>query len=539
MLVGKLAGGIFLSNFIKNDFYAILFVMQTIKNFFQKWARRKRFYVFIVLVAVILFLIFKPKVDTTTSVDTVKLQNLESTVLASGEITSNTDLALRFNTSGVIKSMRVKVGDKVTSGQILATLDGGTAYGSLTRAEGALKVAQAKYQKLLAGNSNEEINLAEVALQNAEIDLENTKNQQNLLVENARKNLLNGDLEAVVQNNVSDTTAPTISGTYSGVNEGSYTITTYDTGAGKYFSVSGLSTGGGPVNTSYGVPLGTDGLYITFPTNLSSSSNNLWKVNIPNKESSSYLANLNAYNSALDTRSKTIASAEALVNSKKAELLLKKAKARTFEIDLAEAEVLGAQGDVQSAQAVYENTILRAPAEGTIIKVNYKLGEVAEVAKEAVVLQDIESLYLEANINEANIVKIVLGQEVTFTVDSFGPNVPFTGKVIHIDPGATVNNGIVNYKIKIAIDDEALASGIKPGMNADLKILINKKDNVLVVPILALVEREDGMYLRIVTNVKNKAYEERKVEVGMKGDGNLIEILSGANAGESFILVNK
>src|SRR5690606_24343916 len=118
--------------------------------------------------------------------------------------------------------------------------------------------------------------------------------------------------------------------------------------------------------------------------------------------------------------------------------------------------------------------------------VNFKLGELAEAQREAIVLQDVDNLYLEANINEANIIKIKPEQDVIFSIDSFGPGVLFDGVVTHVDPGASIEDGIVNYKIQISISDPD--NRIRPGMNANLKVLIDKKYNVLVVPKLSLLE---------------------------------------------------
>ena len=96
-------------------------------------------------------------------------------------MTSATDLNLSFTTSGVIKNIRVSVGQKVRKGDILANLEQGTELGTLTSARGALLAAQARYQKILDGASSEEIALAEVALKNAETDLENVKNNKIIL----------------------------------------------------------------------------------------------------------------------------------------------------------------------------------------------------------------------------------------------------------------------------------------------------------------------------------------------------------------------
>ncbi|MCX6747955.1 MAG: efflux RND transporter periplasmic adaptor subunit, partial [Candidatus Nomurabacteria bacterium] len=91
------------------------------------------------------------------------------------------------------------------------------------------------------------------------------------------------------------------------------------------------------------------------------------------------------------------------------------------------------------------------------------------------------------------------------------------------------------YKVKVSIKN--LDKRIRPGMNADLTILLSKKENVLVVPKLALVEHDGKTYIRIISDMKTKAYAEREVTTGMEGDGNLIEVLTGVTEGENIALV--
>ena len=492
-------------------------MQEKIKLFIKKWYKKKRFYAVLIIVALVIFIVAKPKVDNNVSVGEVKLQDLESTVLATGDITSNTDLSLSFNSSGVVRGLKVQVGDKVYAGSILATLDSGSAYGSLLSAQGALASAKAKYQQVLDGASSEEVRVAEVALENA---------KKSFSVENARRKLFSDDLVALPQDEKQSSTPPVISGIYSGTDAGEYRL--YFSSTLDSVRYSGLELGKTDTD-ELPKPLGTKGLLVSFPEKdyLSSDS---WKVSIPNKSGQNYTANLNAYNAA-------VSEADSLIAARQADLDLKKAKASSADLELAQAEVLSAEGQVQSAQAKYEDTIIRAPASGTITEVNIKLGELALSQEKAIVLQDVENLYIEADINEANITKLILGQQVSFSLDSFGPGRKFQGEVIHIDPGATTDDGIVNYKIKVAIKD--IDAQIKPGMNADISILINKKENILVAPRLALVEHDGKTYIRIITDEKRKKYIEQEVETGLEGDGNLVEITSGVNEGDKIAILSK
>ncbi len=503
-------------------------IMDKIKYGLKGFFSKKRYWMgFILIVLISLPFILK---DKTAGIITSVVENktLTQTVLATGQVTSITDLSLSFTSSGVIKNIPVVVGQKVKKGQILASIEQGNELAVLTQARGQLLAAKARYQKIIEGATNEEVALAQTALNNAKSDLEKTKLTQTTLVENARRTLLSTGLEAVSS---SSTTPPTISGTYNG-EEGFYKINTFSTGAGGYFSVTGLENSTGVISTNNPVAIGERGLFIQFPSNFNSGSQTSWTIDIPNKKSSSYITSLNLYNSAIETQKSQISSAESLVATRQAEFNIKVAKARDADINLAQADVLSAEGSLQNAQANFEKTVIRAPGDGTITRVVNKVGELAQALKEAIVLQDVDNLYIKANINESNITNIVIGQKVSITFDAFPGN--YTGEVVHIDPSAKVEDGIVNYEIKISINEKDMF--IRPGMNADIKIEANEKPNTIVAPKASIKKDEQGSYVEVVTNTKNKKSERRNVTTGVTGDGALVEIISGLSVGEEIIV---
>lgn len=523
--------------------------MNKLKLFFtskKHWLRKKRFWAITILVLIVLYLILKPKtIDPNTIItDTVHRQDLKETVLATGQVTSTTDLTLSFNSSGVVKSVRATVGERVKTGTILATLDQGSAYGALAQARGSLLAAEARLRKLQEGATSTEIRVSELALENALVDLAETKNQQALLIENARRAYLNSSLAAIgaAMNPSNSTTAPLITGTYTGKNETVYTIQVSPNSNGGLWSAratNGVLGGSGFLSTTVPQPFGVDGLFIQFPSGFNTTATSEWVVSLPNTQASTYLANYNAYLTAQQTATTTISSAQNAVASAQAALDLKKAAARTSDIDLAEADIVSAQGGVASATAVYENSLIRAPAAGTITRVDVHLGDLVSPGKAAIVLQDIGNLYLEANINEANISNVKIGQPVSFTLDAFGSDKNFSGHVSAIDLSPTLVSGVVNYKITAAIDP---ADGIKPGLTANMTVEIAQKKDVLVIPSRAIVThaddpaRQDKKYVRVVTNPKSKKFIEQEVTTGMEGDAGLIEVTSGLAADQEIVV---
>jgi HlyD family secretion protein len=507
------------------------FNLQSIKSFLTK---KKVIALVVILVLVVYFVFLRGHKSEISSVEVVKYSDLSRSVRATGQVISNTDLKLSFNKGGVVKAVKVAVGDVVKQGQILAMIDQGQALANLTQSKASLLAAQAKYNKILEGASNEEINLAQVALKNAEKDLENIKSNQATLVANAYRNLLNSSVSAFPSSNQNDQTPPTISGTYTLGKEGDIRISVVQTGTSGYFNASGLvNTSVGAFSTTTPQPIGDSGLYIIFPNNFSSQSE--WVISLPNKKASTYLTNYNAYKSALETQTNAVASAQSLVDQKTAELTLKTAKARNVDLDIAQAEVLSAQGALQAASATYEDTIIRAPATGTITSVDIKYGELADALKPVITLEDVENLYIEALINEANIAYLKLAQTVSITFDAFGSEKKFTGKIIHIDPSAETSDGVVNYKIKVALDVKD--DTIRPGMNANIDVYAGGVNHVLSIPSVAVMKEDGKSFVNLITDKKNQKYKKIEVSTGFIGDSNLIEITSGLNEGDKVALM--
>jgi len=475
--------------------------------------------------------------------DTVKSQNLEQTVLATGQVVSSIDLDLSFQTGGVIKNVMVKEGDQVKSGQTLAVLDQSNARASLLGAQGSLAQAQANYQKVLAGASSEAISVAEKAVQSAQVALDNantnlssTQAQQGTAVSNAYSALLNSTIVAIPSSNNLDTVSLTITGAYTGANQGSYAINLYNTNNGLRFQTIGLETADGNVGT-VPVPMGAKGLSIQF--NGKPLTSDTWTVNIPNTSASNYIANNNAYQTALKTHDSAISTAQSQVGSAQAALAQsqanldqQRAAARPADIAFAKAQILSAEGQVASASAAYNNTILTAPANGTITQVDTKVGEQATPMQEVMVLQNVGDLHAEADVSEANVASLSLGQSVDYTFDALGPDRHFSGVIKTINPASTLVSGVVDYKVTASMDN---VPDIKPGMTANMTILVAKRDNVLAVQNSAIINQDGKQYIRVVDNSQTKTYHQVEVQTGLQADGGLVEITSGLTEGQEIV----
>ena len=100
-----------------------------------------------------------------------------------------------------------------------------------------------------------------------------------------------------------------------------------------------------------------------------------------------------------------------------------------------------------------------------------------------------------------------------------------------VNPASTVVSGVVNYKVVASLEklDE-----IKPGMTANLTVLVGEKAGVLAVPQRAVIQNGKKQ-VRIVDDTTKKTYHEVEVQTGMEADGGLVEIVSGLSEGEEVV----
>ena len=288
---------------------------------------------------------------------------------------SSKNVFLSFPFGGRVNRVSVKIGDKVKKGDILATLVADDTDGSFIQAQAAYELAKANYQKVINGATGPTIDVAKAVVNTAKINLEQINDQQNTLVENAHRNLLNSTPEAIPYDGTADYIPPTLSGNYSLEKEGTIKVSFYYSVGGISFNVSGLSEGSGSCNTITAQPLGDSGLYLKCPFKTINISD--WNIEIPNKKAVNFPVNDNAYQLALSTKDQAIAVAQATLDQANASLTALVSSARPEDVAVAQAQVDNAYG-ILISNPEYKNTTISAPADGTITTVHISQGQTIE-----------------------------------------------------------------------------------------------------------------------------------------------------------------
>lgn len=237
----------------------------------------------------------------------------------------------------------------------------------------------------------------------------------------------------------------------------------------------------------------------------------------------------------------------------------------------AEFNVKSAQATVKEANDNLKRTTIYAPMEGTVSKLNVELGErvvgTAQMAgTELMRVADLTQMEVHVEVNESDIVRVKIGDPATVEVDAY-LNRKFTGVVKEIaNSSASSNiqssNEITVFNVKISIDrasykdlidaENPHLSPFRPGMSANVEILTNEQDNILMIPIQSVTIRpdtsekvmrtvkvnlekyEDDELFEVVFILENGEAVMKKIKTGIQDTKN-IEIIEGVEEGAKVI----
>ena len=182
-----------------------------------------------------------------------------------------------------------------------------------------------------------------------------------------------------------------------------------------------------------------------------------------------------------------------------------------------------------------ENYEITAPISGTVVTKNVKAGDKLDNSNsltEMAVIYDMSSLNFDLNVDELDISKISVGQDVKITADALEGKV-YTGKVTNVSINGTQSNGVTTYPVSVEITE--FDNNLIPGMNIDAEIVVESVSNVLAVPVSA-VTRGNNVYVKGEKESEEdrapEGYKTVKVQTGVYND-DFIEITKGLKEGDT------
>jgi multidrug efflux pump subunit AcrA (membrane-fusion protein) len=216
------------------------------------------------------------------------------------------------------------------------------------------------------------------------------------------------------------------------------------------------------------------------------------------------------------------------------------------------AAVAQAEASLATARKALAETVLRAPAAGTVAAVSGIVGQTVSGggispsstsssasasasgsggggATPFATLTDLAGMQVLAPFSETDASKLRVGQPATVTVAALGSR-QIPAHIVAIDTDSTVSSGVVTYGVTFQLDRRNTA--LKPGMTADVDVVVGERDNVLHVPSAAVAGTGAGAS---VTVLRKGTQTRVPVVAGLVGDSST-EIVSGLKAGQTVVL---
>ena len=208
----------------------------------------------------------------------------------------------------------------------------------------------------------------------------------------------------------------------------------------------------------------------------------------------------------------------------------------TNSVQSASDSVKDAQLSLENQYETLEDYTIKSPIKGTVIEKKKKAGDTIDSNAELCTIYDLSYLKMTMNIDELDISKVKVGQEVTVTADAVQGQT-FKGKVTKINMAGTTTNGVTTYPIEVQIED---TEGLLPGMNVSTEIIVNQVEDVVAIPVGAVVRGDKVLVKTGNTSTEDPTvpagYEYVNVETGVSND-QYVEIKSGINEGDEIAYI--
>lgn len=451
---------------------------------------------------------------------TVKRGEVSQTISVTGRVKPARDVGLSFEKSGRVAAVYHEVGDRVGAGDYLVALDNADISAQLAQAKATVKSGQAKLLELRNGARPEDILVSQVAVQNAVNDAVNDIKNSYVNTDDAIRN----KVDQFISNPQSSSPHLSL------VILDSQLKTDIEAGRPVMENMlsswdSSISELGGALDVTPYIDeakanLRTAQSYldkIALAVNSLTPSSNISQTTIDGYKAAIALGRTN-----VTTALNGLTAAEEKLVTAQSQLNLKKAGTVEEQIVAQEAVVEGAEANVLNLEAQLAKAAIFSPIKGMVTKQDAKVGEIAPAGVVLVSVISSAKYEIEANIPEADIAKIKIGDRAEVTLDAYGSDVVFKATLSKIDPAETIIDGVATYKTTLQFDEND--ERVKPGMTANTDISGNKHENVLYIPGRTITTK-DGV--KTVNLVEGDSVREVIVTTGLRGSSGNVEILSG------------
>ena len=405
----------------------------------------------------------------------VRRGSLTATIGTAGTIQPTNSVNLSFQTSGTVKEIKVNEGDPVKAGQVLATLDAADMELQVAQAELNLSNAQLKLAAAKKGPTAEEIASAKASLASAE---ENLKALQ---------------------------AGPS-------ANDIEVARLKYEQAKDQLWSAQAKR------DATMGDP------------RASGADKDAAQASVASATMAVEIARIQYEQAQKGPTDKDLRAAEAQVAQARLNLSKLMSTPAAEDIQTAENAVKQAQISLDQAKLKLAPYTLTAPFDGTVARLSLQVGQMVNANAQVGLLSVPDSFDITADMSEVDVARVKVGQEVDVTLDAL-PDRTFKGHVTKVATVGTSTQGVVNYPVTIHLDQAD--PGIKPGMTANASIIVDRRDNVLLVPSRAIRTQGNQRLVRVLFQGQTI---DVPVQVGLSGDNGTEVLGDTLKEGDEVVL---
>lgn len=542
---------------------------------------KKKKYTIGIIVLLIIFVVSTNMKDDGAQDLYESIQVVPSTLVqevsVTGRVVPEDERDLAFKQSGAIGRVYVDVGDTVEVGDILMSMESSELTAQLAQSRATLIAEQALLNELQVGTRPEEIAVAQTAYDNAERALVDVQNKYTSTENKAEKDLTQVKDAAItaLREAVEDSRDALV--VLSDIQDVYFVDTSQDgyiIGSQKSLAISELF---GVTNAAFWRPETvselTSGLYADIQTVDSGEVDgalpfldetiSVLRLVRAALDSVPITATMSsADKSRLTTEKATISAHITLVSAKEQAVIVQEAQnssvlttahaeitIATNNIGVAKSQLVlkqsGNTPEKVAAQVARVNVslasinliktqiklyTLSAPISGTVVTQEGKVGMVVSASEVVVTLISEDSLVVETYIPEADIAKVSLADNARITLDAYD-DTDFEVVVSNIDPSETVIEGVPTYKVELTFLNSS--DLILPGMTANIEVMTDQREDVLAVPLRAVVIESGERFVRVIQ--PDGSAKLVLVTTGIKGSDGRIEIVEGLNSGDNVV----
>jgi HlyD family secretion protein len=212
----------------------------------------------------------------------------------------------------------------------------------------------------------------------------------------------------------------------------------------------------------------------------------------------------------------------------------------TAKLKQARAQVLQSQASLQQLEEQLGYTTIVAPMDGVILSRDVEIGDavssilvLGSTATLVMTEGDINQVYVQGKVDEADIAHVYMSQPARIKVESFRDRF-FTGKVTKIAPLGVEKDNVTTFEVRVSIDNPG--GELKANMTANAEILLDEHKGVLTVPENAVsYDSQKNATVQIPDSKQKDGYRTVPVKVGLS-NGSVTEIVSGLKEGQQVVL---